>query len=130
MPMPMPAARPVKSLALEAFVFLATEEKMAWPVIVVPPNTPQRFGPATGAVWTVKSQTQNRPLAREVSYDPATGMEVSRSGFADRHLIDRIVNTGIAWHEGQLFGVANQLMGLATALALIVVSLLGVLMWL
>jgi uncharacterized iron-regulated membrane protein len=57
-------------------------------------------------------------------------MELSRSSFADRHVIDRIVNTGIAWHEGQLFGLANQLMGLATAVALIAISLLGVLMWL
>ena len=57
-------------------------------------------------------------------------MEVSRSDFADRHIVDRIVNTGIAWHEGQLFGLANQLLGLFTAIALIAISILGVLMWL
>jgi uncharacterized iron-regulated membrane protein len=103
---------------------------MAPPVLVVPPKAPQRFGPPNGNFWTVKSETQNRPLVRQVSYDPAMAMEVERSGFADKHIVDRIVNTGIAWHEGQLFGWANQLMGLLTAFALIAVSIMGVLMWL
>lgn len=129
-PMPAAAAAPIKSLPLEAFVFLAKEEQMAPPVVVVPPNTPQRFGPPTGAVWTVKSETQNRPLQRQVTYDPATGMETGRSGFADKHVVDRIVNTGIAWHEGQLFGWPNQLLGLLTAIALIATAIMGVLMWL
>ncbi|MCV0384464.1 MAG: PepSY domain-containing protein [Erythrobacter sp.] len=64
-----------------------------------------------------------------MTWDPATGAETGRRGFADSHPIDRAVNYGIAWHEGQLFGLANQLIGLATALALIAVSVLGVAMW-
>jgi uncharacterized iron-regulated membrane protein len=125
-----PTAPAIKSLPLEAFVFLAREQQMAPPVIVVPPGAVQRFGPPTGAVWTVKSDTQNRPLQRQVTYDPATGMETGRSNFADKHVVDRIVNTGIAWHEGQLFGWANQLTGLLTAIALIATAIMGVAMWL
>lgn len=117
-------------LPLSAFVARAQAERMAFPVVVLPPNAPQRFGPPTGNEWTVKSETQNRPLTRQVTYDPATGAETGRRGFADTHVVDRVVNTGIAWHEGQLFGVPNQLLGLATALALIATSIMGVLMWL
>jgi uncharacterized iron-regulated membrane protein len=73
--------------------------------------------------------TQNRPRALTVTYDPVTGAETGRSGFADKHPIDRAVGYGIAWHEGQLFGLPNQLIGLATAIALIAVSLLGAWMW-
>jgi len=65
-----------------------------------------------------------------VTYDPSTGREVSRSGFSDQHIIDRSWNTGVAWHEGQLFGLANQIIGVVTALALIGMSVVGVLMWL
>ena len=118
------------SLPLSVFVGIAQTEEMAPPVMVIPPHAPQRFGPPTTNVWTVKSETQNRPLTRQVTYDPAMAVEVSRSDFADRHIVDRIVNTGIAWHEGQLFGLANQLLGLFTAIALIAISILGVLMWL
>jgi uncharacterized iron-regulated membrane protein len=40
--------------------------------------------------------------------DGATGAIKDRKDFKDRHLIDRIVGTGIAAHEGQLFGWTNQ----------------------
>ncbi len=63
---PAPATPAIKSLPLEAFVFLAREQQMAPPVIVVPPGTVQRFGPPTGAVWTVKSETRGTAkLARQ-----------------------------------------------------------------
>ena len=44
-------------------------------------------------------------------------------------MIDRIVGYGIAWHEGQLFGLANQLIGTITALALVTLSITGFLSW-
>ena len=129
MPM-MPLQASGADLPLSTFVAKAETERMAFPVLVLPPHAPQAFGPPTGAMWTVKSATQNRPLSRQVTYDPVTGAEAGRSGFADSHVIDRIVNTGVAWHEGQLFGIANQIIGVLTAIALIGLSVIGVLMWL
>jgi uncharacterized iron-regulated membrane protein len=115
--------------SLDAIVHKAKAEKMAFPVLVVPPSTPQRFGPPTGMVWTVKSEAQNRPLIRSVTYDLTDGSELSRSGFADKHVIDRAINYGIAWHEGQLFGWFNQLVGLVTAIGLWVLAISGFVMW-
>ena len=122
-------SRPV-SLPLATFVALGERERMAFPVSVIPPGARPRFGPPTGAVWTVKSEPQNRRLTRQVTYDPATGAETGRRGFADQHFLDRIVNTGVAWHEGQLFGWLNQLIGVLTALTLLALSGAGVWMWL
>src|SRR3546814_13219282 len=102
---------------------------MPAPAIVQPPGAPNLFGPPNGDTWTLTTQTQNRPQVRKISYDPMTGAEVARSGFADKHLIDRVVNIGIAWHEGQLFGRINQLIGVATALALFTLAITGFLMW-
>ena len=129
MPIMAPATLP-HGLPLSTFVAKAEAEHMAFPVLILPPHAPQRFGGPTGDVWTVKSEAQNRRLDRRVTYDPASGHETGRSGFADEQVIDRIVNTGIAWHEGQLFGLANQLIGLATAIALVGLGVAGVLMWL
>jgi len=39
------------------------------------------------------------------------------------------VGYGIAWHEGQLFGLVNQLVGVATAMALITLMISGFVMW-
>ncbi|QYU68800.1 PepSY domain-containing protein [Leptolyngbya sp. 15MV] len=115
---------------LSVFVASAGREGMAFPVLVMAPYSPQKFGPPNGAGWTVKSEPQNRPLGRSVTFSPASGQETGRTGFADQHPVDRAVGYGIAWHEGQLFGLANQLIGLATALALIALSVIGTVMWL
>ena len=124
---PMIHASP--AIPLARIVERAKAEALPAPVIVQPPGAPNLFGPPNGDTWTLTTQTQNRPQVRKVSYDIATGAEVARSGFADKHIIDRVVNMGIAWHEGQLFGRINQLIGVMTALALFTLAVSGFLMW-
>lgn len=116
-------------VALDRIVLRARNENLPPPVIIQPPGAPNLFGPPNGDHWTLTTQTQNRPQVRKISYDVVTGIEASRSGFADKHVIDKAVNIGIAWHEGALFGVVSQLIGVATALALIALSVTGFLMW-
>lgn len=126
--MKMQAAR-VPLVALGDMVRKAEAEKLPYPVWVKPPGAPERFGPPAPMAWTVKSEAQNRPLNRTITFDMATGVELSRTGFADKHVIDRVVNYGIAWHEGQLFGWINQLVGVLTAVALITLTVTGFMMW-
>jgi len=116
-------------VGLSDMVTKAKLEKLPHPVFVKPPGAPERFGPPTPMAWTIKSEAQNRPLNRQITFDVATGKEMSRTGFADKHIIDRAVNYGIAWHEGQLFGWINQLVGVVTALGLITLVISGFLMW-
>lgn len=104
------------------------EKRLPFPVMVMPPGAPERFGPSNMA-WTVKTEAQNRPLNVTITYDMATGKELSRKGQADKHPIDRVIAYGIAWHEGQLFGWINQLIGLLTAIALIMLMVSGFVMW-
>jgi uncharacterized iron-regulated membrane protein len=59
----------------------------------------------------------------------ATGAIASRKDFRDRHLIDRVVSTGIAAHEGRLFGLPNQLLGVVTASGLILLCVSSVILW-
>ncbi len=130
MAMPTPAATASEPrVALDRIVLRARNENLPAPVIIQPPGAPNLFGPPNGNVWTLTTQTQNRPQVRKVSYDVVTGIEVSRSGFADKHVIDRIVGYGIAWHEGALFGIVSQLIGVFTALMLITLAVSGFLMW-
>jgi uncharacterized iron-regulated membrane protein len=121
------AGVPLASLA--DMVVKAKAERMAFPVLVLPPGAPQRFGPPIDMAWMIKSEAQNRPLVRSVTFDAATGKELTRKGFADKHVIDRVVNYGIAWHEGQLFGWINQLIGVFTALGLVTLAVSGFVMW-
>jgi uncharacterized iron-regulated membrane protein len=121
------AGMPMAGLA--DIVAKAKAENLAFPVLISPPGAPQRFGKASGMVWTVKSDSQNRPQRISISYDMATGQPLSREEFADKHVIDRVIGYGVAWHEGQLFGWINQLIGVVTAAGLVLLSVSGFIMW-
>jgi uncharacterized iron-regulated membrane protein len=82
-----------------------------------------------GGAWILRSDAQNRPQRTTLSLDPGSGRVLSRQDFGNRPLIDRIVGYGVAAHEGQLFGIANQLLGLFTALGLIAIAISGTVMW-
>jgi uncharacterized iron-regulated membrane protein len=54
---------------------------------------------------------------------------LTRKEFRDQPLLDRIIGTGVAAHEGQLFGWLNQLLGVLTALGLITLVVSSLTMW-
>lgn len=108
--------------ALDRLVATVQPLNLAYPVQVYPPTK-------KSPDWTAKSKAQNRPLRVDLVLDAGTGTIKSRKNFADRPLLDRIIGYGIAIHEGQLFGWFNQLLGLLTALGLVLISLSGVVLW-
>src|SRR5690606_24022157 len=69
------------------------------------------------------------PLRTTIRYDLTGRTELARERFEDSHVIDRVVAYGVAWHEGQLFGWLNQLIGLATAAMLALMAISGFVMW-
>ncbi len=123
------ASAPAADFArLPEMVGHARSEGLAFPAIVLPPGAPARFGPPS-MNWTIKSEAQNRTLVRSIDYDAATGKEVSRKGFADKDMIDRVIGYGISWHEGALFGWVNQLIGVLTAIMLVTMVVTSFLLW-
>lgn len=123
------AAPPMDLAMLDAIVAKAAGEHLAFPVLIIPPGAPSDFEGSTSTGWTLKSDAQNRPLVTTITYDSATGAQLSRNGFADQHPIDQVIGYGIAWHEGQLFGAVNQAIGVATTAALLTMGTTGFLMW-
>jgi len=119
----------MSAVSISEIVAEAKSRHLPFPVIVTPPGGAQRFGGKVSGGWSVRSDTQNRPLRVTLTFDPTSGRETSREGFADKHVIDRVVGYGVAWHEGQLFGLVNQLIGVLTALMLATLSVSGFVMW-
>jgi len=78
---------------------------------------------------SIRGDSQARPLRREVTLDAHSGAVLRDERFAQRRLLDRVIGIGISAHEGQLFGLANQLLGLATALGLVTICLSALVMW-
>lgn len=107
---------------LDRIVPAAEALRLAPPVLIMPAMR-------IDDPWTVKSDTQNRPLRATVMMDPQTAAIVSREDFKQRLLVDRIMGFFIAAHEGQLFGLANQLLSLATAMGLIALCISAIALW-
>jgi uncharacterized iron-regulated membrane protein len=86
--------------------------------------------PAAGLKeWTVSSHIQNRPLRVTYLVDPDKSEVTGKDRFADKNIVDRAVNVGIAAHEGQLFGRINQAILLVTAFSLVLMSISAIVMW-
>lgn len=98
------------------------QENLAPPVLISPPN-------GKSQIWSARSMSQQRSERVTINFDPITADELSRIEFADRHPVRRVVSHGISLHEGVLFGWFNQLLGLLTAVAIIVLSTFGLLIW-
>lgn len=109
-------------VALDTMVATVAPLGLANPVLVSPPMQ-------AGGDWTAKSDTRDRPLRVDLVLDGKTGAIVKRTDFSAKPWLDRVIGTGIAAHEGQLFGLANQLVSLFTTVGLVLLSVSGLMMW-
>jgi len=117
------AERAVASpVTLDGIIARVAPLGLAPPVRVYLPNERAPY-------WRVRAETQNRPLVRELELDANSGAVLSDKGFDGKPTLDRVIGVGIAAHEGQLFGIANQMLGLATALGLITMCVSAVILW-
>jgi uncharacterized iron-regulated membrane protein len=116
------AASIASPLAVDDVITRAATYQLDPPVRIYLPSVDQPY-------WRLRSETQNRPRVRELALHPATGALLHEKGFADQPAFDKAINVGIAAHEGQLFGLPNQLLGLFTALGLVAICVSAIVMW-
>jgi uncharacterized iron-regulated membrane protein len=109
-------------LAIDTMVASVAPLHLAEPVLVSPPMR-------SGGNWTAKSDTRDRPLQVDLVLDGKTGAVLKRTGFSSKPLLDRAVGTGIAAHEGALFGWPNKLLSLFTTTGLVLLSVSGLILW-
>ncbi len=85
---------------------------------------------ADDKAWTVTEIDRRWPTQVDsVAIDPRSGAVVDRADFKDYPLAAKLTRWGIDAHMGTLFGLANQLILVAAASALIVMVVWGYLMW-
>ncbi|GGE69762.1 PepSY-associated TM helix domain-containing protein [Priestia taiwanensis] len=79
-------------------------------------------------VYIISSSYIPNDLAT-IHVDQYSGAILSDVRFADFGLGAKLVETGIAFHEGRLFGLANQLLGLVICVGLIFIIVSSFVMW-
>lgn len=92
------------------------------PVLISPPSKRSPF-------WSAHSDVQDRPRRIDARIDPSTGKIIDVTRFKDRPFLDRLIGYGVALHEGQLFAPLNQVLGVATALGLLLMSVSATVLW-
>lgn len=107
---------------LAAIVAKARSLDLPEPVLIIPPS-------GTSPDWTVRSDIPDRTRVVTATLSAHDGRLLSRAGFADKSVVDRVVGYGISWHEGVLFGRLNQALGVLTAVGLVTLAVSGTVLW-
>jgi uncharacterized iron-regulated membrane protein len=115
-------AGPDAFLAVDKLVTTVAQLGLPNPVLISPPMH-------AGGNWTARSDTRDRPLRVDLVLNGTTGAVIKRTDFHSKPWLDRAIGFGIAAHEGQLFGVLNQMVSLFTTVCLVILSVSGVVMW-
>lgn len=84
----------------------------------------------SGGVYTLSASADNPVHNATLHVDQYSGAVLTDVRFADYGIMAKVISYGIAFHEGTLFGLANQLLGLAACLGLIVIVISSYMMWL
>ncbi|MFB9274412.1 PepSY-associated TM helix domain-containing protein [Cohnella cellulosilytica] len=80
-------------------------------------------------VFTVSTSHDKPDTSATLHIDQYSGAVLTDVRFADYGIMGKLISYGIAFHEGHLFGLANQLLGLFAALGLVLVSISSYFMW-
>ncbi|MGI4852657.1 MAG: PepSY-associated TM helix domain-containing protein [Janthinobacterium lividum] len=113
---------PMAFVALDRMVSTVAPLQLVNPVLIAPPMH-------EGGNWSAKSDTRDRPLRVDLLLDGASGAVLKRTDFYTKPWLDRAIGIGIAAHEGQLFGVLNQMVSFFTTVGLLLLSVSGLVMW-
>ncbi|MFF6803732.1 PepSY domain-containing protein [Streptomyces sp. NPDC012616] len=110
-------------VGLDKVLAAARAEGLGDPVEIVPPAD-------ASSAYVVKQVQRSWPEKQDaVAVDPASGEVTDTLRFADHPLLAKLTRYGIDLHTGVLFGLANQIVLMLLALALILLIVWGYRMW-
>jgi uncharacterized iron-regulated membrane protein len=114
---------PAQGVTAERLLRIARDSGMGGPVAIQPPKE-------AGGAWVVKQVQRHWPTQQDaVAIDPASGAIMEKIRFTDWPIAAKLARWGIDTHMGLLFGVVNQILLAALALALICMVVWGYRMW-
>ncbi|HVU34564.1 MAG TPA: PepSY domain-containing protein [Opitutaceae bacterium] len=109
-------------ISLERVVVIARERHVTDDYAIALPQGP------TG-VYSILSNRDRAFSRAYIHLDQYSGKVLADIRYKDFGLIAKFYTFGIIAHEGHLFGLANQIIGLITALGVILLAVTGVVMW-
>lgn len=108
-------------ITLEDVIYIAKNENIKKPYTISMPD-------GESGVYTVSNDQKPANLAT-LHLDQYSGAVLSDVRFKDFGITAKLIEVGIALHEGRLFGLANQVFGLIVCLGLIGIVISSFVMW-
>ena len=122
LPVPASASGGYIQLSVNDIEQIANQKDVLKPYTITMPKE------ETG-VFTVSTSHTKPGNNATLHLDQYSGAVLTDVRFADYGIMAKAISYGIAFHEGRLFGLANQLLGLVACLGLILVALSSYVMW-
>lgn len=111
------------SLSIERAVAIAHHERVPGAFTVTLPQGPK-------GVYTISGKSEADPAQQRTLFlDQYSGKVLASYGWPQYGLLSKLVEEGIALHQGERFGWPNLLVALGTCLAVIGMAVSGVIMW-
>lgn len=122
LPVPKSAAGGYVPIAVQDVVAIADKQQVKLPYTISMPRG------ETGVYTIFTSHTRPGDNAT-LHVDQYSGAVLTDVRFADYGLMAKMITVGIALHEGRLFGLANQLIGLITCIGIMLMAVSSYVMW-
>ncbi|RXY98895.1 PepSY-associated TM helix domain-containing protein [Fictibacillus sp. S7] len=120
---PVPASKDGKhSLTLENVRAIASKEKIQKPYSISLPE-------GAKGVYTISTSNPNPMKDATLNIDQYSGKVLTDVRFHDYGIMAKLISVGIAFHQGTLFGLANQIVGLILCVGLIGIAITSYIMW-
>lgn len=115
-------SREVRPIGVDAVLAIARDQDVTGKLKVKLPMGKK-------GVYTVQNTEDDPALQVLLQVDQYSGNIIEKVSWDDNPAIEKGVSILIKIHRGEYFGLANQLLGLMTALALVLICSSGIVMW-
>ena len=112
----------INPMQLQEAVVLARTQGLIGPLEI-------RLGQSSDSALSVNSKQDRASDERAISFDRYSRAVLAQTNWADFKLMPKAIATGVDLHEGSFFGRANQWFNTTLSLALIWLSVTGVIGW-
>ncbi|USK34562.1 PepSY domain-containing protein [Bacillus sp. F19] len=122
LPVPSSSSAKYVPISLEDVQYISENEKVAKPYTI-------SFPQGEKGVYTISSSNPNPSDDATLHIDQYSGTVLTDVRFSDYGIMAKVISLGISLHEGTLFGLANQIIGLIVCLGLIGLAVSSFIMW-
>lgn len=122
LPVPSSTTNGYVPLSLEDVTYIAQSAKMKKPYTISMPQGPK-------GVYTISTSDTKPNDTATLHIDQYSGSILTDVRFADYGMMAKAITIGIALHEGRLFGIVNQIIGLLVCFGLVGIIISSFIMW-